>query len=714
MELSLLRRRRIPLLFLLGVGIPSLALSYLAFRGIRNELALLGQRRLSEHRALAEFVNETIDQHIATAEETFFSAVAPFDAPGAPDLVRSLERLQERYRLVDEVFYLKGLETIQLPVADLLFYRDGGLPSVASAWPASAAEHMRTGQQREFQENRYRAALTSYQRAFAAVSDPVLKGEVLVAIARAQRKARRFDAALASCETLYRDYGQVRTTAGVPLGPMARLEHGSLLLTTGDSAAALDGYIELYERLVAGEWTLERAQFDFFRGQARETIVELTSRAPAAESPGSYHEVIASLAAEEAARRERTERLLLFQATIAEDLRARVRREPQGPATSGNRYTLESGGQTYLVSVLGRGTPEGGSWGLLLDAGYLSDHLLRRALEDQVDPSTTDWIVRGRDGRTVLARDGPPQSSLTVNATFAGNFPPWLIEFYQRPQNPYRRLFASSQSIYVYMFLLIASILVFGLILTIRAVTHELELAKLKSDFVSTVSHEFKSPLTSIRQLAEMLQAGRVPSDERRQRYYDVLVEQSGRLSSLVTNILDIARIEEGRKEFEFETVDVGELVEEVVSAAEHQWRHEGFVIHADVNRPLPAIHADRASIGQAVSNLIDNAVKYSGDSREVHVRASAADGQVKISVQDFGVGIKEEDLGRVFERFYRGGDELTRSVKGSGLGLTLVVQIVEAHNGTVYVESEVGQGSTFSITLPVSREQGDAEDSDH
>ncbi|UCC47334.1 MAG: hypothetical protein JSV41_07410, partial [Gemmatimonadota bacterium] len=498
MELSLLRRRKIPLLFLLGVGIPSLALSYLAFRGIRNELALLEQRRLSEHRALSEFINDTIDQHIATVEETFFTAVAGQDAPLAPDLVRSLERLQEQYPLVDEVFYLEGLETIRLPVADLLFYGDGQLPSVASAWPASAAEHMRLGQQREFQENRYRAALTSYQRAFAAVSDPVLKGEALVAIARVQRKARSFEAALTSCETLFGDYGQVRTTAGVPLGPIARLEHGLLLLVTGDSAEALDGYIELYQRLVAGEWMLERAQFDFFGGRARDTIAELMSRAPAAESPGSYRDVIASLSAEEAARRERTERLLLFQATIGEDLRARVGREAQGPGTRGNRYTLESGGQTYLVSLLGGGTAEGGSWGLLLDAAYLSDQVLRRALEDQVDPSTTDWIVRGRDGRTVLARDGPLQGSLTVNATFAGNFPPWLIEFYQRPQNPYRRLFASSQSIYVYMFLLIASILVFGLILTIRAVTHELELAKLKSDFVSTVSHEFKSPLTSI------------------------------------------------------------------------------------------------------------------------------------------------------------------------------------------------------------------------
>jgi signal transduction histidine kinase len=205
-----------------------------------------------------------------------------------------------------------------------------------------------------------------------------------------------------------------------------------------------------------------------------------------------------------------------------------------------------------------------------------------------------------------------------------------------------------------------------------------------------------------------MLQAGSVPSEERRRRYYDVIVEQSVRLSSLVTNILDVARIEEGRKDFRFETVDVAELVDEVVSAAEHQWRHEGFVVRAEVERPLPAIQADRSSVAQAVSNLIDNAIKYSGDAREVNVRAYAGDGLITIAVRDQGIGIEEEERDRVFERFYRGGDALTRSVKGSGLGLTLVEQIAQAHHGSVRVVSHVGRGSTFSITLPAMTEHDD------
>ena len=167
-------------------------------------------------------------------------------------------------------------------------------------------------------------------------------------------------------------------------------------------------------------------------------------------------------------------------------------------------------------------------WGVLLDGEALTD-LVGRTLHDHVDSAATNWVLRRRDGRSMVSRGDVPRGPVTFNATFADNFPPWLIEFHQKPQSPYARLFASSQSIYFYMFLLIAGILVFGLALTIRTVTHELELARLKSDFVSTVSHEFKSPLTSIRHLAEMLQADSVPSEERRRRYYDVLVEQSTR-----------------------------------------------------------------------------------------------------------------------------------------------------------------------------------------
>ncbi len=712
MELSLLKRRKIPLLFLLGVGIPSLALSYLAFRGIRNELALLEQRRLGEHRALAELVGDTIAERIAEAERVFSAAVAGRDDLLASDPLDSLDSLKLEQPLVQEVFFLEDRETVSLPAADLLFRPDGSLPpTTASGWPPAAAANMRTGQEREFQQTRYRSAATSYRRAFAGVSDPVLKGEALVAVARAQRKAGDLEAAIESCETLSADFGQVRTTAGVPLGPMAQLEHGALLMMAGDSTAALAVFTDLYERLVDGEWVMERAQYDFFAGQAGNAIRTLAGQAPG--SLQADEDPLAGVRAREEERRAAAERLILFQQTAGEDLAARMSRAGGAAGNAGSRFALESAAQSYLVSLLYQARAEGGVWGLLFDADCLRDDLLRPALEENVDPETTDWLVRGRDGSTVLAREDPPLGTLSVTATLAGNFPPWLIEFYRRPQSTYKRLFASGQSIYLYMFLLIASILIFGLVLTVRAVTHELELARLKSDFVSTVSHEFKSPLTSIRQLAEMLQEGRVPSEERRQRYYDVLVEQSTRLSSLVTNILDLARIEEGRKEFRFEAVEIGELVSDLVATTQHRVGHEGYVVEARIEEPLPPVRADREAIGQAISNLVDNAVQYSGDARQINICASANDGHVTVAVEDFGVGIPEDEIDRVFERFYRGGHELTRTVKGSGLGLTLVKEVVEAHGGTVEVKSEPGRGSTFSIRLPAMTEQSDAEDSD-
>ena len=254
------------------------------------------------------------------------------------------------------------------------------------------------------------------------------------------------------------------------------------------------------------------------------------------------------------------------------------------------------------------------------------------------------------------------------------------------------------------MFFLLAGILIFGLILTVRTVVREIELSRMKSDFVSTISHEFKSPLSSIRQLSEMLQSGRIPSEEYRQQYYDVLVEQSERLSLLIDNILDFSKIEEGRKEFDFEMVEISSLLQEIVTVIQDQVRHKDFDIQLEIEEPLPLIKADRAAISQAITNLIDNAIKYSGEARNIIVRTFAEHPYLMIVIKDFGIGIRKEEINKVFERFYRGGDELTRTVKGSGLGLTLVKQIVEVHNGNIDVESEPGIGSTFSIRLPVQQ----------
>ena len=224
----------------------------------------------------------------------------------------------------------------------------------------------------------------------------------------------------------------------------------------------------------------------------------------------------------------------------------------------------------------------------------------------------------------------------------------------------------------------------------------------MQSDFVSTVSHEFKSPLTSIRQLAEMLQADMVPSEDKRRRYYDVLVEQSERLSTLIDNVLDFARMEEGRREMSRAAVDVKSLVEDIVTEAQHRVLHQGFTVRTELEDSLPSAFLDADAIRQALNNLIDNGVKYSGSSREVVVRSFRENAHIVIAVRDFGIGLAAEEADKVFDRFYRGGGELTRSVKGTGLGLTLVKQIVAAHGGDVEVHSEPGRGSTFSMRIPL------------
>ncbi len=160
--------------------------------------------------------------------------------------------------------------------------------------------------------------------------------------------------------------------------------------------------------------------------------------------------------------------------------------------------------------------------------------------------------------------------------------------------------------------------------------------------------------------------------------------------------------MDSGHHAFDFQPVDVGPFLETLVSTVQQRVSHEGFVVRSEIDPSLPTVALDADAIGQAISNLIDNGIKYSGDSKEIVVRGFAENGFAVIAVQDFGIGLDPKEKARVFERFYRGGNELTRSVKGTGLGLTLVKQIVEGHGGHVEAESEPGRGSTFYIRLPL------------
>jgi signal transduction histidine kinase len=245
-----------------------------------------------------------------------------------------------------------------------------------------------------------------------------------------------------------------------------------------------------------------------------------------------------------------------------------------------------------------------------------------------------------------------------------------------------------------------------GMLFAYRNVSRELALAKLKSDFVSNVSHELRTPLSLIRLYAETLELGRISTRGKHQEYYEIIRKESERLSSLINNILDFSRIEAGKKEYSFRETDMADLVRSTLDSYRFEIEQNGFQFEQKIDNNLPQLRVDREAIARSLLNLVNNAVKYSATEKYLGVHLYRRDSDVNIEVVDHGIGIPAKEQLKIFEKFYRVGDPLVHNTKGSGLGLSLVQHIVQAHGGVVAVESTPGRGSKFIITLPIQNSE--------
>jgi signal transduction histidine kinase len=233
-----------------------------------------------------------------------------------------------------------------------------------------------------------------------------------------------------------------------------------------------------------------------------------------------------------------------------------------------------------------------------------------------------------------------------------------------------------------------------------RAVSRELAAARLQSDFVSAVSHEFRTPLTSMRQFTEMLVEDKDLPEEKRHAYYNAQERATRRLSRLVESLLDFGRMEAGAQAYKLEKMDAGGLVRNIVDEFRQENNASDITIECVVPKDGPIVNGDGEALAQALWNLLDNAVKYSGDAPVVQVKVEAGN-QVSIRVTDQGSGISPSERTRIFHKFVRGSSAKTSGIKGTGIGLAIVKHIVDAHGGKVLIESESGKGSTFTIQLP-------------
>jgi signal transduction histidine kinase len=233
-----------------------------------------------------------------------------------------------------------------------------------------------------------------------------------------------------------------------------------------------------------------------------------------------------------------------------------------------------------------------------------------------------------------------------------------------------------------------------------RAIRREAKVSRLQSDFVAAVSHEFRTPLTTVRQLSEMLEMDQIPSEDRRRKYYRVLAEESRRLQRLVETLLNFGKMEAGARQYSLEKLEVGELVGRAMREVLGETDEAANRVRITGGEPRLHLLGDPDALTLALRNLLDNGLKYSPASEAVEVSWSNQEGRVAISVVDHGAGIPKDEQEMVFQKFARGRSAIEASIKGTGLGLAMVRQILSAHGGEIKLKSEPGRGSTFTIVL--------------
>jgi signal transduction histidine kinase len=349
--------------------------------------------------------------------------------------------------------------------------------------------------------------------------------------------------------------------------------------------------------------------------------------------------------------------------------------------------------------------------GIVFDPDYLKDHFfpeMLNSLTAESDADTGDSHMHAammihpyREDQPIAVSSewdgGNAEAERKLEAAFPGLF--LAIKFRGTTVEAIGQKFLRTS------FLVLGALsllLTAGIVLTYRGVNKEMELAKIKSDFVSNVSHELRTPLALIRLYAETLELKRLPSVEKQQEYFCIIRKESERLTALINNILDFSRIEAGRKEYDFRETDMPELVRNTLESYRYQIEQQGFKFEENIAEDIPPLVVDREAIARSLLNLVNNAIKYSRNDRYVAVNLHRSNGSVLLEVVDHGIGIPRDEQSKIFEKFYRVADPLVHNTKGSGLGLCLVQHIARAHGGDVAVESTPGRGSKFRLVLPL------------
>jgi signal transduction histidine kinase len=638
--------RRLLVLFLAVTLAPAAGLVWLGWRLLGQERALEAQRRLERREQDADRIVGALRERVLAIRQGLADPSRAFDAgPG------------------DAVVVVFSGESVRVDPPGELLYDPSGDASRPGT-PGSEQRVFLPGERYEFQAKDYAAAAREFER-LAQSRDPAVRAGAYVRLARNLRKAGDVEQALAT----YARLAQLDDARldGVPAGLVARRARCSVLAGLGRTSELRREAAALQADLLRGRWRLTRPVFELHAGELASWL------GPTTAGDDGRHALSAT----------------------AEWLWKQWQDARRSGSVVPETSTHAAHGRT--VTVLARAEAETLS-ALLAGPDYVREQWIEpvsRALETH----RVAVCLRDGSGDVVLGAAPRPGSPRTHRAATDTGLP-WTVIVTDAGPSPEDASFASRRRLLLSGLALAAILVVAGSTLVARAVSRELAVARLKSDFVSAVSHEFRTPLATLRQLTENLSDGRVEDEGRRQAYYQAQARATSRLSRLVERLLDFGRMEAGALRYRPELLDLGKLVRSVVDEFEHVVADTGHRIEVTIDPEVPPVRADGEALAQALWNLLDNAIKYSPGRPTVWIEVAREDGQAAVRVRDEGPGIAPGERQDLFREFTRGAAARAGSVKGTGIGLAMVHHIVRAHHGRVRVDSAPGRGSTFTILL--------------
>ena len=536
----------------------------------------------------------------------------------------------------------QGAILVSYPAGPVMFHAE------ARALPEAPMEIFRDGEDFESRKGDLKKAAETY-RGLTAAKDPAVRAGAWLRLGRTLRKAHDYGGALAAYGELARLENVAAAgwpaTLAAAWGRCTVLEDQKRLEDLRNSARLLR------QRLDAGQWPLTRGVYDIFAEDAERWTGEPRPR----------------------------EMELLTEA--ANEVWARVR---QGEyAAEGRRVVAVSG---EMVTLLWKPAREGTAV-FAASNSFAEKAWLRRSgvsvwLRDEAgryfpDPAPVDFVLRH-----------PAETKL-----------PWVLAV--AAPNSGSDGFAVRRQLLLLLLAVVALFTLAGGYFCLRALRREFALARMQTDFVSAVSHEFRTPLTSMRLITEALEDDRIPDPVRLRDSYHSLSRATQRLHRLVEDLLDFRRMESGAIEYRMRSLDAAQTVRNVTEEFRKEVEDRGFRVQVQVELGA-RIKADESALCRALWNLLDNAAKYSGDSHDIDVSLQREGSRVSVSVTDRGIGIAPEEQSHLFAKFYRGENAKRSGIRGTGIGLAMVAQIAAAHGGRVSVVSEPGHGSTFTMSLPV------------